>query len=241
MDTNEKYSYKELQEMLPDYVFGRLSEDEKLRFEFTMPDYQDIIDEVKQVRSVFARVDTMNFDKIVSDRTRNLSVRVNNRLQKNAIRRRHPFGWRFLTPAISIVAIALFMVYGPYNFMDLLKNKSTELADKHVISEDFLILKPEDISVDSNITDSTYQQIASTVVPAIGDNNSELLNHYGKTNSDLIEQVYADNLLENTEGMTDYLLETNHDDLNILNDLNLLDEDDIQNILQEIDDEDFDT
>ena len=77
---NKELTYKEMQEMLPDFVFGRLSEEEKKLFEFNLQNYTDLQNEVNQVKDVFGRIDEMELDKKITQKTRNLSIKVMKRM-----------------------------------------------------------------------------------------------------------------------------------------------------------------
>jgi hypothetical protein len=238
MVSENKYSLKELEELLPDFVFGRLSKGENYLFEVSMQEFPEIIKEVEQVRSVFSRVEKMDFEKKISSRARNISVKVNSRLNE----KNRPIvmkNWKVLLPAFSVLTIAFLYIFSPYKIFDHSNNDSRLLSEQRVLSDEFKILTPEDLNDDLYGSDSTYSQVAECIVPSFGENNNELLNHYSKTNSKLIEQVYADNLLDNAEMMEDYLMESNSNELNLLHNLDDLEENDIQNLLKEIEYEKF--
>jgi hypothetical protein len=72
----KELTYKEMQEWLPDYVFGRLHDEDRITFEQFLPQYPDLVDEIKQVNAVFHRIEAMELDKKIDYRTRNLSIKV---------------------------------------------------------------------------------------------------------------------------------------------------------------------
>ena len=43
MGNNTQFSRKEMEERLPDYVFDRLGDEERIQFEKSLPNYPDII------------------------------------------------------------------------------------------------------------------------------------------------------------------------------------------------------
>lgn len=79
---SEKFTYTEMQEHLPDYVFGRLSPEERQRFEDALPDYPDLQKEVLEVRRVFQKLESMNLDNYLERKTKNIPVKVSNRFQQ---------------------------------------------------------------------------------------------------------------------------------------------------------------
>jgi hypothetical protein len=104
---HSKLSYREMQEHLPDYAFGRISDEDKLRFEATLPDYPDLEQELADVRAVFSRVEEMDFDADISRKTRNMSVNVNNRLAKKT-KRKSPI--RKLVPVFMVLLASIVVL-----------------------------------------------------------------------------------------------------------------------------------
>ena len=80
---NQSLSLSDMEAMLPDYAFGRLDEPEKLIFESHLPSFPDIKKEIIEVQRVFERIDAMDFNDSMDYMSRNLSVRVLQRMQKN--------------------------------------------------------------------------------------------------------------------------------------------------------------
>lgn len=87
--------------MLADYAFGRLSEDEKTAFEYSMPNFPDIEREMEDVRKVFERVRCTDFEGYYDRQTRNLSVNVLRRLENRVNIRRT---LARLIPALGLAA-----------------------------------------------------------------------------------------------------------------------------------------
>lgn len=115
MKKDKNFSYKQIQELLPDYVFNRISDEEKIKFEQELPKYSDLQDEIKEVKSVFAKLDKMDLDNTLSHYTRNTSVKVNNRLA--AKKQKVPFfnnAVKYLIPTAALFFIAYFVFFN-YN------------------------------------------------------------------------------------------------------------------------------
>jgi CHAT domain-containing protein len=81
-DQNIKFTRKEMEENLPDYIFERLSPENVRKFEQTLPEHPDLIDEIKQVKAIFDKLEKIDYDKIVFDKIKDLPTRVNSRLSK---------------------------------------------------------------------------------------------------------------------------------------------------------------
>ncbi len=100
----------ELEQLLPDYVFGRLNSDEKIEFEKYVIDYPELLKEIEDVKSVFNKVEKMDFDKILDTKTRNLSVKVNNRLQYQKTKSNNVFLYKYAIPVAFVIAIMIIFV-----------------------------------------------------------------------------------------------------------------------------------
>lgn len=112
---SEKFTYLEMQEHLPDYVFGRLSPEECQRFEATLPDYPDLQEEVLKVRKVFQKLDSMNLDNYVEHKTKNIPVKVSARFQQ----RRQPLAFlssnsfRTAVAGVGLLIIIFSLIFLP--------------------------------------------------------------------------------------------------------------------------------
>lgn len=104
-----RMNYKQLQENMPDYIFGRLNEADSLKFEESVSEYPDLVQEISEVRTVFALTEKIDFDKFISSRTKNLSVKVNSRLKKQ-VKSRKTFGLQYLAPATLAIVLIFFYV-----------------------------------------------------------------------------------------------------------------------------------
>lgn len=126
--SNEKFTYAEMQEHLPDYIFGRLSPEECRRFEATLPDYPDLQEEVLEVRKVFRKLESMKLDNYVERKTKNIPVKVSTRLQQ----RRRPLAFlssRSFQTAVAgagllIIIFSLIFIPKKQNTFDTVPQKS---------------------------------------------------------------------------------------------------------------------
>lgn len=98
----KNYNRKELEELLPDYVFGRLNSEEKELFEKLIQNYPDLIQEVENVRNVFARLQCMDIDSLLDKKTRNIPFKVSQRF----LERKNPLN--FLTKPVFVSIVAGF-------------------------------------------------------------------------------------------------------------------------------------
>lgn len=111
MDEKINFTRKEMEENLPDYIFNRLSPDNIIKFEQSLPDYPDLIEEIKQVRVVFEKLEKIDFDKVAFDKLSDLPTRVNARLNKNINQQKiYSRKGKYLVPALAaavLLALAL--------------------------------------------------------------------------------------------------------------------------------------
>ncbi|MFW6232686.1 MAG: hypothetical protein ACOC4D_01470, partial [Bacteroidota bacterium] len=79
---NRELSHREMQEMLPDYIFGSLNAEESEAFEANLNKYPDILKETHDAGEVFSKIDRLEIDNDTSRRTRNLNLKVKEKLSK---------------------------------------------------------------------------------------------------------------------------------------------------------------
>lgn len=230
---NRELTYKELQEMLPDYVFGRLSVDEIQLFEYYLPNYPDLQEEIKQVRAVFGKVEEMDFDKKITQKTRNLSIKVMNRMDaKTAKQRRVSFTARYLVPTfgLAILLIIIFIINPKLN--------SSKIGGEIVEGKtgEFQFLKNTDAFslFDSPAFEADYLALSTN----LASENMKELSNPGMDESTALglwEEFIADHI---SSGLTD--IETTlssmpeHYNSNLMNEMNNMEENDFQNILAEV-------
>lgn len=128
---NQIYNRQEMEERMPDYIFGRLPKDELDIFENSLKFYPDLQDEVREVRLVFSKLERMQLDSFLEKKTRNIPVKVSSKLQQ----KRNPLNI-FARPAfvtlvaglgVLLIAISIFLSY---------KDKHTlpQVVDKKEVS-----------------------------------------------------------------------------------------------------------
>jgi len=234
----DELTYQQMQEMLPDYVFGRVTINEAKAFEYNIVRFPDLSKEVDNVRRVFGKVEKMNIDKAISQRTRNLSIKVKNKLNKDdSKKRKSPLGVGYVLPIIAIIVVGLiFYIY----FLSLDYSPTNELDYSQ---KTFEMVKPQEILVtlsEEVKTDNDYIDIASDL-------------------SISSEEIYIDDLIDDNEefiaSLDDYigellLAELNEEEyLQVLNNFSNsqniyipydeIDEDVFQLILEDIQNEKF--
>jgi hypothetical protein len=127
---NEKLNYNEMLERVPDYIFERLSSEEKTIFERNLPEYPDIIKEITDAQQVFKRFDSFSFDRLIDRKTRNMSVGVNKRLSRSKPNRMS-FVYRFVLPVFAMILLVIFIYTKPGKTLndDALTSISKPLID----------------------------------------------------------------------------------------------------------------
>ncbi len=233
-----EFTHKQMQEMLPDYVFGRVTISEAKAFEENLDRFPDLRKEVKSVKSVFSKVERMDIDKRINQRTRNLSIKVKSQLNsKKSNPFKSPLGVRFVLPIIGIIVVGIiFYIY--FLSLDYTPNNSPEYS-----VNTFEMVKPQEILAamsDSSISDTDYLDYASEI--SINQDNinfDDLVLDEEDFNESIEEQISELILGELNED--DYMKILN--DLSSSNDLYIpvddIDENVFQLILKDIENEEF--
>jgi hypothetical protein len=237
---NRELTYKEIQEMLPDYVFGRLSTEDIQLYEYYLPNYSDLQDEIKQVRTVFGRVEAMEFDKKISQKTRNLSIKVMNRMDaKTAKQRRFSFAARYIVPTfgLAVVLIIIFVINPKF------ENSKTgkEINDGKLSEYQFLKNKDALTLFDNPVLEADYLALSTN----LASENAKELSHPGmdeNTAKNMWEDYIAENLSSGLTGIETSLISMpDHQNYNLMNEMNNMEENDFQNILEEMSNVNFDS
>jgi len=136
---------KEMEEMLPDYIFRRLSKEDCEAFEGSLPNFPDLAVEIEEVRKIFSKLENMDIDGYLERKTRNIPVKVANRFTK----RKSPleiFSLKGFVTAVAgfgviIIALSIFLSKSFRNEIRL--NESTNGFVRDVRIEKTPLISPE--------------------------------------------------------------------------------------------------
>lgn len=149
-----KLSKYEIEALIPDYIFGKLTEEERTMLEISIIDYPDLQKELQDGIELFDRIDKMDFDAILAQKTDYLPERVVNHLKKRNIpvyelkKKKHRLIMPFAIAAI-VAFLSFYFVFKPFEilndngktntFQDTYSNNSmfTEL-EKNIIYDEFV-------------------------------------------------------------------------------------------------------
>lgn len=118
---NSPYSYYEMECLLPDYVFERLSDEEKEKFEIALVHFPDLEKEVDTTRNLFAKIEQIDYKSIINNKSQYLPDRVVQRLEtQNALYvPKGPNMKRlFMAAGFSVAVVLLFFIFKPYTTKD---------------------------------------------------------------------------------------------------------------------------
>lgn len=226
-----------MQEMLPDYVFDRLEADDRMAFERALPHYPDLSEEIKQVRSVFSKVEQMDIDGELRKRTMYMSEKVNSRLEKRLPQRRKPgITFKYLVPAFALgfIALTIFFPTTVNNFIKKMFSRNKVEITAEI--QDIKIVNPNALSVllDSAVTlDDVGEVVDNSMFSTTGRNKSlslpddELAEHLNY----LLAEKLANDKGNGALGLEDIYLPS----YQLLDGIDYLDEDELHFILDELD------
>lgn len=104
------YDRHRLEELLPDYAFGRLSPEEAQAVEHELRSYPELVREVEELRAVFQRLEAMEYLRELERRSSILSVLVLDRWKARG--RQRPAWWKpVLTVLLPTLMLALFALW----------------------------------------------------------------------------------------------------------------------------------
>ena len=235
----DELSYNQMQEMLPDYVFNRVSMNDALIFEENLLRYPELIKEIRDVRRVFGNVEKMDLNNTINQKTRHLSIKVRNGYKKDCRKPQNSIlGFRYIMPIIAILAVsALF-----YSYFQSQSNSTNETKQSYTenIKE---IVKPQEVLVvmsDTSISDDDYIEITNELSSDDNQINMDELILDKETFNESLDEYLSSLLFDeiSEDDYFDYMNSTNESN-NIFIPIDEISEDDFQLILKDIENEKF--
>jgi hypothetical protein len=184
-----KLSLKEMQELLPDFAFNRLSDEKSQQFKANLEFYPEIKSELKELNLFLGNMDQLDINGMMKEKSRNLSVKVQQKLRRK--KRSFPnsnFAYRVIMPSLAVLLMAYltFVV----DIFEVNKNKVSNVDEQFSSNEIF--------------TDSEFDLIFSNneaeflSIDPIGLNDYDLAN-FKTVNTDLSLQFLNDLELSQNE------------------------------------------
>lgn len=237
---NSKFTYKEMQDNLPDYLFGRISVSDKIKFESTLPDFPDIKKEIADVEEVFQKFEKTDINRTLAQKSRNISVKVNKRLTTSTQRQsKFRFFFRFAMPTIAVVFLAFFIMGDKNPFSDFGFDKKQSILITQSDNEDkefFTDLERELILekvVEEEITEkesiNTNLIIEEEMIADLIEISSDLEEIY---NEEMLKQI-----LNETDVLIDYLDTHSYTHKDFIYSIDNMDEEDFQFLIEELSDD----
>lgn len=110
-DYEKQLSYQEMTDLVSDYLFKKLTPYEEKVFKQNLFRYPEIQDEVKQFYSAFSEINHSKFEQEFSQKSRNISYKVQNRLSEKRQKATLFQRVKFLLPAMTLLLIVLIPQY----------------------------------------------------------------------------------------------------------------------------------
>lgn len=220
----EKLNLHRMQELLPDYVFGKLDNEEKALFEHNLQFYPEIKQEADDAKRVFQRFEQMDVDAFLNSKTKNTSVAVHRKLEK----RPKGLGKFAMAKYYLPIAAAIALIYIVYN-----SNDNNSLSKQEIVAHQTKgFVSVNDVNI---IIDSTSSQIEVTETTEV------IINNNKGVFSDIIPDTetannLSDKLLSQELAKIDAeeLLISDNSNINLLSGLEELDETQFQTFLKEL-------
>lgn len=207
---NNKLQYKELEELIPDYVLGRLDNETNNKFEESMADYPDIIVEVNSIRETFEKFENFDLKNNVKSEYKDFSISINEKLYKKNIR--HPYLGkipRIVFPIMGILVIGYFLYFTDTFESNLLRN-----------NEEFVLFKSGDLDSLSHKNDIVTNLISEGVFNEESDIADYSLSEFDLVSSNEFIEYETENFQYQKLNVNDLLIDLEEEEfINILEDL----------------------
>ncbi len=211
---------KQVEEALPDYLFGALNDSEKIDFEQSIVQYPDLVQELNEAKALFDRIEKTDFDNAVSSKTRNMSVKVNRKLSANHKQlKRFQLMTRFVLPAAAVVLIMFYTLFVANDSSDsTIEMNNQSLTSNYDLDEIAVILaesKSED--VDDVTMNTSFNQI-----------------NFPDVYSNIIEEMYFEEMYNYIDQITHYVGSNFSYNNDLYSNFETYEEEEFQEILKEL-------
>jgi len=222
---NQNYIEKRLYELLPDYVFKKLSAEDIEFFEQNYHSFPEIQNEVVEGDKFFKRLESMDFDKVFKEHTRNISVRVQNKRTKKSKFSSFVSVSRIVMPTMGVAAILL-----------LAWNIFFVPADRIIqVNQEQLSKLDEPIFYQINANGSDSDDIEIKILSQIQYTNIHSFASIYESMQGFFDDEYDETLeLAYTESPNYFWGFGNQSNLSIINEVSNLSETEFQELLEEI-------
>lgn len=225
-----KLKYEELQANIPDYIFGAMSDSEKFEFESYFEIYPELKDEIDDFSLQFSKIEKSKLNHQFDSKTRNLSVKVTNKLEKTK-----PYFSKIFPQLAAGLSFIVIVVLGAVILIPDIE-QATKVT-KNVISDNSIFNKiDEAILFDDGITE---EHLLESQYYLSGD----LAYMNILTDEDVIEEV-ADivmydtmaDIIEETGSETkiDLMIKEPTNNIDVYEELNSMSDDEFENFMKEL-------
>lgn len=233
---NRELTKIQMEEMLPDFIFERLSGSQRQDFESNLHKYPELEKEIHEVKAVFARFEEMDVNADIRERTRNMSIKVNQKLNKRRKSAKAGF-LKFAVPIAAVIALAMFIFPKPET--DFTTNRNIDINSPVASIQEFEIDLAE-IKSDSVIISNGSDIIAGEDEPfEIYTDELDLATDYSGYLNTAIDNEILSAFFEDQPGKTRFIESGNDFYYSIYDDIQNISEDEFQILLEAIENEDF--
>lgn len=238
---------EKMRQNLPDYVFGRLSKSEKAEFERELPNYPELEKEVAEVRAVFAKAEKIDFDAVLGQRTRNLSIKIKERVRgrrsKVASSRAY---YRFLIPVAGVIVVGFLVFTGGIDFSRFFGESADPVADvSETPTQEIVFVQSADAIVAEAENEDQFEEILAVSLPDLtaediaANFESQMFDEDYPT-GDLVEDLIAETIAGIPVEESDALYAgAARSYVYMMDEIDNLNEDDVNYILEELSHVDF--
>jgi hypothetical protein len=211
---------KQLEEALPDYLFGAMKDSDKADFEQAIVQYPDLVQELNEAKALFDRIDKTDFDNAISSKTRNMSVKVNRKMAANHRHlKRFNLITRFVLPAAAVVLIMFYTLFisndASDTIIDMQKQSLTSNLDLDEIA--VILSESESEDIDEVTMNTTFNHI-----------------NFPDVYSDIIEEMYYEEMYKYIDQISNYIGSNFSYNNDLYSNFEYFEEEEFQDLLKEL-------
>lgn len=223
----------EMYDLLADYAFDRISEEDKIKFEANLSNFPEVEKELAQVQKVVYRLDAMKIDEHLSKKTRNIPYLVADKLERRRQKSFHFYKlFRIAVPAFTMIFIVgfSFWMFNNHEISNPTKvNKIPPKTQVFTEADAYMI-------IDSNAVSTGISELSEELAENHLNNQTTVIDADDSLLETVSYQMMGDKLITDVSYDEDFCLynSLNSDYYSILNEIDEIDEVQFQTFLKEI-------
>ncbi len=219
MKKHNKLENTDIKYLMIDYIKNKLDKDTKLIFEQYLENDAELKSEFIEMKNTLNKLNNIEYNDLFSKYTRNLSVKVNNQLERNRSFAINKY-YKFLVPMLSAVVIILIVLN--VNFNDKYSETNQKFDTNFQLDETELSIFFDEVNAEETVSLTLSKSNLTNIDKIIEDHDNESI------------QLIYDEFMENSIIDDENLYKTFSNEKSVKTTINELNDEEFKKLLKEL-------